>query len=334
MFSKTFWRIAILTVLFSCFISCQDKTDDNNTPQEPTGGTWTQIANFTGIPVCGSAAFAIGNYAYIVSGTDGNQVIHQVYQYDSTTNTWTRKNDFPGTARLDTCGFSIGTRGYVCLGSDNNVNLADIWEYDPQTDGWTQKTDFPGSARLLATVLVINQKAYVIGGYAAEGYKTDVWEYDPQSDTWTRKNDFPGTARSSAAGFVIGNKGYVGTGILTATGWSTTQELWEYDPQTDQWTQKTNFPGTGRGYAQGFTLGNKGYIGLGILEIGPGGNSLTLTKDLWEYDPLTNAWTQRPSITGNGRGMAVSFVIGSSGYVGLGNNENVINLSDFWKYTP
>lgn len=334
MFSKIFQRIIVLVVLFPCFISCQDKADNNSTPQEPTGETWTQMANFTGIPVRGSASFVIGSNAYIVSGTDGNQLLPQVYQYNSTTNTWAQKNDFPGTARLDTSGFSIGSKGYVCFGSDNNVSLKDLWEYDPQTDQWTRKTDFPGTERMLATVMIINQKAYVTGGYTTEGYKADVWEYDPQTDKWTRKADFPGIPRGSAAGFAIGNKGYMCTGIIPGSGWTTTRELWEYDTQTDTWAQKVDFPGAARGYAQGFSIGSKGYIGLGLLQIGSGGNSLTLTKDLWEYDPAANVWTQKLSIPGSGRAMAVSFVIGSSAYMGLGNNENVVNINDLWKYTP
>ena len=332
MFSKIIWKIAMITSLLSSLAICEEKP--NNPQLKAAGGVWTQAAGFTGTPVRGSAAFAIGNYAYIISGTAGDQLIKQVYQYDSTTNTWAQKNDFPGTPRLDTSGFSIGSKGYVCFGSDNNVSLKDLWEYDPQTDQWTRKTDFPGLARLLATVMVINGKAYVTGGYTTEGYKTDVWEYDPQTDTWTRKADFPGIPRGSAAGFAIGNKGYMCTGIIPGSGWTTTKEFWEYDPQTDHWTQKTDFPGTARGYAQGFAIGTKGYTGLGLLEIGTGGNSLTLIKDLWEYDPATNGWTQKTSIPGSGRAMAVSFVIGSSAYMGLGNNENVVNINDLWKYTP
>jgi hypothetical protein len=65
-------------------------------------------------------------------------------------------------------------------------------------------------------------------------------------------------------------KGYIGTGLDSYY----TQDFWEWDQATDTWTQKTNFAGIPRGYAVGFSIGNKGYVGTGRLE-----------KDFWEFDP-------------------------------------------------
>jgi N-acetylneuraminic acid mutarotase len=322
--------VVVMTAMVLASVDCQKA----ETPSGPSGNPWERIADFGGQPVRGSAAFSIGTRAYVVSGTTGNQLLAQVYQYDATANTWSRKSDFPGTPRLDVNGFTIGSKGYVCLGSDNITGLADVWEYDPQSDGWTRKKDFPGGGRLLSTVLVIGQKAYVVAGSTSSGAKKDVWEYDPQADQWTSKADFPGTARGSAAGFVIGSKGYLGTGTVAGTGYTPVHDFWEYDPQTDRWTSRADFPGTSRGYAQAFGLGSKGYLGLGMVGINSSGTQLTLVRDIWEYDPQTNSWTQKPDYAGSGRAMALNFVIGSSGYVGGGNDANTANLRDFWKITP
>jgi N-acetylneuraminic acid mutarotase len=259
-------------------------------------------------------------------------MIAWVYRYNAAGNAWTRKNDFPGVARLDASGFAIGARGYVCLGSDNSSIglLKDVWEYDPQNDAWTQKADFPGDARLLATALVIGQKAYIVGGGRSGVHKNDVWEYDPLTDTWTRKNDFPGWGINGAAGFVVNNRGYMGTGIIDGAAWATTRDFWEYDPTGDTWTKRADFPGVGRGYAQGFAIGSKGYIGLGVQYVQP----MTVPVDLWEYDPQGNAWIRQPDPPGSGRGMAVSFVIDSRGYVGLGHGADEMDRSDVWKFTP
>jgi N-acetylneuraminic acid mutarotase len=54
------------------------------------------------------------------------------------------------------------------------------------------------------------------------------------------------------------------------------------------WTKKADFGGGSRESGIGFSIGSKGYIGTGKNQ---GGN---YTKDFWEYDPATNAWTQKP----------------------------------------
>ena len=40
-------------------------------------------------------------------------------------------------------------------------------------------------------------------------------------------------------------------------------DLWEYDPRADAWTQKPDFTGPARGAAVGFVLGSRVYIGTG-----------------------------------------------------------------------
>jgi N-acetylneuraminic acid mutarotase len=329
---KTFLFRGILSALILLAnLACQKAANEPD-PPDPVVTQWLRVAEYGGGAVRGSAAFAIGADATIVSGQAANQMIAWVYRYNAAGNTWTRKTDFPGTPRLDASGFAIGARGYVCLGGDNGSIglLKDVWEYDPQNDAWTQKADFPGSARLLATALVIGQKAYIVGGGRSGVHLKDVWEFDPQADTWTRKKDFPGWGVNSAAGFVIGDRGYMGTGAIDGAVWTTTCDFWEYDPAGDSWTKRADFPGVTRGYAQGFAIGSKGYIGLGVQYVQP----MIVPVDLWEYDPQSNAWTRQPDLPASGRGMAVSFVIDSRGYVGLGNGAGSSDNRDVWKFTP
>jgi N-acetylneuraminic acid mutarotase len=186
---KTFLFRGILSALILLAnLACQKAANEPD-PPDPVVTQWLRVAEYGGGAVRGSAAFAIGGDATIVSGQAANQMIAWVYRYNAAGNTWTRKNDFPGTPRLDASGFAIGAKGYVCLGGDNGAIglLKDVWEYDPQNDAWTQKADFPGSARLLAVALVIGEKAYIVGGGRSGVHNKDVWEFDPQADTWTRK---------------------------------------------------------------------------------------------------------------------------------------------------
>ena len=56
------------------------------------------------------------------------------------------------------------------------------------------------------------------------------------------------------------------------------QDLWEYNPTADQWTQRANFPGSSRLAAIGVSIGAKGYVGTGTGS-GP-------YADYYEYTPI------------------------------------------------
>ena len=132
---------------------------------------------------------------------------------------------------------------------------------------------------------------------------------------WTQFAASP-TGRSSAFGLSIGNKGYVGGGIGTTTG----DDFWEYDPASNKWTRKADFPGGLRLWAISFSIGNKGYVGSGLLARGQG-NPVPL--DFWEYDPSTDVWTRKADLpekpfTANA---TTAFSIGDKGYVGISCGE-------------
>ena len=95
---------------------------------------------------------------------------------------------------------------------------------------------------------------------------------------------------------------------------------------TGTWAQKANVPGA-RHSAVGFSIGNKGYVGLGR----DGG---TLRQDFWEYDPVTNNWTQKADFPGGVREYAIGFSIGNKGYVGTGLQWWGSRHQDFWEYDP
>jgi N-acetylneuraminic acid mutarotase len=242
--------------------------------------------------------------------------------------TWQQKQSLgmPTVSRYQSVSFSINSKGYVGTGS----NLKDFWEYDPATDVWTQKADFAGGGRSSATGFSIGNKGYIGSGNTGSTVYSDFWEYDLATNAWTRKADFGGGIRTGAIGFSIGAKGYMGTGGKTASGpsGSYTNDFWEYDPATDLWAQKANFPGTARSEASGLSIGSKGYIGLGTSPL------MDLFSDFWEYEPATNVWVQKANFGGGGRCNAVSFSIGNIGLVGTGYPGFSAETKDFWAYDP
>ncbi|MEO8067202.1 MAG: hypothetical protein ABI599_05880, partial [Flavobacteriales bacterium] len=249
---------------------------------DPTTDSWSQKANVNPQGIAYGVGLSIGNKGYIGS-------LPSWWEYDPTTNTWTQKSNFGVTQqRINAIGFSIGSKGYVGTGQEVNPNgpaTSDLWEYDPLTDTWTQRADFPGGGRAAAVGFTIGAKGYVGTGSSSFADHNDLWEYDPVTDAWTQKADLSSSTRFDAVGFSIGTKGYVGTGRdaeLNVT--NTYNDLWEYDPALDSWVQKVDFVGGDRTAAIGFSVGQLGYVGSGLIN-GSISNNGPITADFWEFDP-------------------------------------------------
>ena len=85
------------------------------------------------------------------------------------------------------------------------------------------------------------------------------------------------------------------------------KDLWEFNPQTETWSQKANFSGTARRQAVCFTAANKAYVGTGEDATG-------LKKDVYAYDPNLNAWNQVADFSGTARRDAVAFELNGFGF--------------------
>ncbi|HBC79787.1 MAG TPA: hypothetical protein DCZ51_14230 [Bacteroidales bacterium] len=147
--------------------------------------------------------------------------------------------------------------------------------------------------------------------------------------TGMRKTDFPGGPRYNAASFPIGNKLYLGLGYDEND--NSRSDFWEWDQATNVWTRKVDFPGNAEGSFAWFSIGTKGYIGTG-------GNFYAndFTTKFWEYDPVLDSWTQKASLpTTPSRWGAVSFSIGTKGYIGIGGKSGLVSdpyYKDFWEW--
>lgn len=99
------------------------------------------------------------------------------------------------------------------------------------------------------------------------------------------------------------------------------------------WDQLADFGGTARHRTPMLAIGNKIYTGLGHYN---GGAGNTLWEDWWEYDPATNAWTQKANYGGGINYHATGFTIGDYGYVGTGRVTSSGNnlTKSFYRYDP
>ncbi len=259
----------------------------------PSQDYWTQKTSFPGAARNGAIGMAIDGKGYIGTGFDGDNALNDFYEYDPSANEWTKKADFIGNARYGSCSFAIGDYGYVGMGKDDdNLLYKDFYVYSPENDSWSSIVSPGASKRFNAQTFVIDGTAYVFSGYAS-GYENDMWAYNPTTGLWTemRKisnatdykydNDYTSISRMDGVTFTINGKGYLATG---STG-SLVSNVWEYDPQSDLWEEKTEFAegdGNPRTEAVGFAVGSKGYIVTGR-------SGSSYYYDLWCFDPTAEA---------------------------------------------
>lgn len=141
---------------------------------------------------------------------------------------------------------------------------------------------------------------------------------------WRKLSDLPIPGIAGAVTFRINNKIYLCTGT---TNWNNTgyymNLLLEYDILANVWTKKANFPGGDRDKAVGFSIGEKGYVGLGA------GHNLEVYSDFWEYDPSKDSWTKKSDFPGGARQGSMGFTSNGVGYILMGRC-----LTDFWSYIP
>jgi N-acetylneuraminic acid mutarotase len=247
-------------------------------------------------------------------------------------NSWVKKNDFGGLKRERAVAFSIGNYGYIATGVDTaEVVLNDLWQYDPTNDSWSQKANLPGSPRRDAVAFSADGKGYVGTGIDADealgaNKLKDFWAYDPTLNTWAQVADYPGVGGLGlyfATAFDLDGKGYVCCGKVGPN--SYTNQLWEYKPSLNQWTQRANFPGGVRYQLASFSIGLYGYVGLGA-------DQDILRKDFWRYNAGSNQWTQIASLPASERAASVTFSIGNRGFVCMGTDGGL--LDDLWEYIP
>jgi N-acetylneuraminic acid mutarotase len=245
---------------------------------------WQQIADLPGNSRSSAVAFSIDDKGYVGTGYDGDDELSDFWQYDPSSNSWTPKTDFAGSARRSAVGFSLDGKGYIGTGYDGN-NLKDFWQYDPSSDSWTQIPSLGGSKRKDAFAFTIGNTAYVGGGSHNGSFERDFWalnavDIDSEVFPWQQladldeDDDYYDILREDAAAFSIDNRGFIATGNSGFI----TSSVWEYNPGSDFWEEKTPFEGSSRVDAIAFTINNRAYLTAGR-------NGSAFYDDIWEFYP-------------------------------------------------
>jgi N-acetylneuraminic acid mutarotase len=260
----------------------------------------------------------------------------------------------------------------------------------------------PGGRTSPATWTDNSGNLWLFGGYGPTstgyiGYFNDLWKFNPSTQGWAwmgGSSTIPttggepgayGTLGTSAAGNMPGaryqavswtdKRGnlwlFGGTGFDSAGNAGPLNDLWEFDPSTDQWTwvagsstvgsssscatttcgrsgvygtlgvfAAANTPG-GRYGAASWTDGSGKLWLFGGTGLGSGGGPAFFLNDLWEFDPSIGQWAWiRGSSTSGSTGAGIPGTYGTMGQPAFSNRPgsrtnattSVDSSGNFWLF--
>lgn len=209
----------------------------------------------------------------------------------------------------------------VQLASYNIKALQDICISDP----WIMISNtLPFSFYGDVGTFTVSDHAYVISDpIDYSDSEIALWKFNSSTNDWT-KNSVPFEINHDGTCTSNNIKGY-----LYNTG--DNNNFWEYDPISNQWSQKADFPGDSRKQAVSFSIGDEIYVGSGV-SYGVGAPTQAYC-DFYKYNPSSDSWTQISDLDVDycySRYRASTFVIDEIAYLTAGASNT--GMDDTWKY--
>lgn len=291
---------------------------------------WVERTAHPGDPRHHPATFVINDTAYLLTGSTETANTNDFYQYDPVEDSWATLPDFPGVARSFSYAASTNGKGYLGFGVSDTDYLNDLWEYDPATGIWTELSSCPCTKRAHPAFVIQDGRIFVgLGNYTSN--LKDWWEYNIATDTWRQLPDLPGPSRHHPYHFAVGGSVYVGLGH--GVGMTIYKDWYRWDLTTETWETMNDFPAQARVAGTQFTMGDRGFVLSGDGD----DHSTMATGEFWEYDYITDTWTELPPHPGVSRWAPGSFAIGNTAYFTSGQvrdgNPNEGLQNDLWSFT-
>ena len=130
----------------------------------------------------------------------------------------------------------------------------------------------------------------------------------------------------TVSAFIMG-KGYMCMGFKsTGAGSAFYKDCWEYDTNTDSWTQKADYPGSSGTRTMGFNDSTSMYVFSGY------DSTAATTNFLYQFNVAGNTWTLKNTPPFTTRRFATTFTIKNKGYITGGIDTLLNNLTDLWMY--
>lgn len=258
---------------------------------------------YTGMTIYGES---LGNFGYLCSPAS-----NVMYRFDPLESLWTKLNvSTPFYLKVKMGEIVCKDTLYLISGFEYSGISSTMYAFHEVSNNW--KTINVPFNRRTGIAFSLNNRIYFGLNYWTP-YLNDLWECNPENGyLWTRKSDLPTKiSYKYTSYFSLNDKGYV---LLS------NNNLWQYDPISDQWTIKSDFPGPARERGVSFVIGEFAYFGTGI-------SGVINYNDIWKYNPVSDSWTLCSTIP-NSRNSAVAFTLNNKAYIGYGGS------SDFYEFDP
>jgi hypothetical protein len=259
---------------------------------------------------------------------------------------------------------STATDVWTWMGGSHFVNAAGVYG----TEGAAAATNTPGARRqpIAWTDAAGNFWLFGGSGVGSLGMFNDLWEYGPSTGQWVWQggSDIVGAtasygsqgapsasnnpgAREGAARWTdaAGNLWLFGGDDLAGQTWEDFNDLWSYNPSTQQWTwvggsssaanagsygtagvpATSNLP-PARTNAISWVDGAGVFWMFGGAQLNANGSYLAVFNDLWSYSPSTQQWTW---VGGSNTPNAVG-VYGTQGIAAAGNVPGARMAGSVW----
>lgn len=256
-----------------------------------------------------------GFIAFNFSSSDYGYLLYhsKMVRFDPSTLQLSNSSNFPASGG-DFTNFTA-----IKSGNDQYVLSALAnWLYRLSNEKWYQQAAIPFDYWLFNgryQGLAVNNQIYCLSSYKS-------YLYDPATDTWQQKATLPAGNFVSVAGTTLNGKAYVIT---------SDNNLWEYNPDLNNWRIITKFPGILGDKFVSFSYHNQLYFGIStVRQI----SNLMVDNHLWAYDVAGDKWTKKEDFPSNhAYGGLYYFFLKDNLYIGH-ENMGVWNTYTLWKYDP
>lgn len=194
------------------------------------------------------------------------------------------------------------------------------------TQNWVQLSDYPSNGVDDGTSFVIGDKAYCGSGIVSWfAIQRDFYAFDLNNESWSSVAAMPqGEGRQYANGFASDSFGFVFGGYNG----NFLNDLWRYNPQSDQWQAMNSLPDSGRSGAATFVIDSIAYI------IGGKNNSSQALSEVWAYNMNSDSWQRKNDLPFGGRWRSAAATNDSMGYLAFGMDDTLRYCPELYEYNP
>lgn len=279
---------------------------NTNYAYNPTTNTWR---NYTPSFVLGRinpAVVAVSDILYIFGGATNNGSAYYGTLHTIENGILTRKDDHLPVRRYHT-GAKYKDSMYSLFGYTNQAQTieAPCEEYNTLTETWSIVPDSPSKRRLTAASSVSNGFIVTGGSVVSGEFLDEVWFYGeieetpPEKEytiTWKKGADIPVTSLYYHASASVGNDVYVFGGRKNGNALViVTNDLWKYSTEDDTWELLTT-PSPKPSPRNGHMMVSINHL---LYVIGGYDVNGQQSNETWEYNTLTNVWTQKQNFVNN-----------------------------------